>query len=308
MPVDAEAAETTLGGPQRMAEVTMKGGPGFTVVGAAGALGVLLLAFVIAALTAGGGLRNPGIVAAVVLAALVATAVRGLFLVAPAEAVVVQRYGRYIGTVKTPGPHWTNPLADRRRVSLRARTYETAATRVNDADGAPIELSVVIVWQVVDTARALYDTEDYERFLAVQCEAAARQVAAGYRYDDDRPGAVSLCRSTDDVAAVLSAEVEARVSRAGVAVVESRVVRLSYAPEIASAMLRRQQAGAVVAARQQIVDGAVGMVELALHRLEDEDVVDLDEERKAAMVSNLLVVLCSDHATQPIVNAGSLYH
>jgi hypothetical protein len=273
--------------------------------------GVLLLAVAIGRQTTGGsssGLRAALWVAGVVLAAAGASSLRGLTSVVAGDAVVAQLFGRYVGTIRTPGLHWIKPWAVRRRISVRIRNYATAITKVTDVEGNPIEISAVLVWQVRDTARALYDVEDFVQFTETQCDAAIRHVASLYHYDDHADGKPSLCGNADEIADRLTAEIAVRVEVAGIHAVECRIVRLAYAPEIAQAMLRRQQAGAIVAARQQIVDGAVGMVEMALHRLDEENVVDLDEERKAAMVSNLLVVLCSDHATQPIVNAGSLYH
>jgi regulator of protease activity HflC (stomatin/prohibitin superfamily) len=232
----------------------------------------------------------------------------GLTAVAPGQARVVALFGRYTGTIRTTGLRWVNPLSTRRPVSTRIRNHETAVAKVNDADGNPIEIAAVVVWQVEDTARALYEVDDFTEFVAIQTETAVRHIATSYPYDSHGSGQLSLQDSADAITEQLSAEIAARVVAAGVHIIESRITRLAYAPEIAQAMLRRQQAGAVVAARQRIVEGAVGMVELALAKLDEQNVVELDEERKAAMVSNLLVVLCSDHATQPVVNTGSLYH
>ncbi len=232
---------------------------------------------------------------------------RGLTAVVPGEARVVQLFGRYHGTVRSSGLHWVNPFSERRRVSIRVRNHETAIAKVNDADGNPIEIAAVVVWQVRDTAKAIYAVNEFSQFVAIQTETAVRHTASSYPYDSRGSGALSLRDNADEITQRLSGEITDRVAPAGVHVVESRLTRLSYAPEIAQAMLRQQQASAVVAARRRIVDGAVGMVELALQRLEEEDVVNLDEERKAAMVSNLLVVLCSEQATQQVVNAGSLY-
>jgi hypothetical protein len=231
----------------------------------------------------------------------------GLTPVAPGEARVLQLLGRYTGTVRTDGLRWVNPFTARRRISTRIRNHETDVAKVNDADGNPIEIAAVVVWQVEDTARAFFEVDDFVEFVAIQTETAVRHIANGYPYDAHEPGQMSLRDNADEITAKLSKEIAARVVSAGVRVIESRITHLAYAPEIAQAMLRRQQAGAIVAARQQIVDGAVGMVEAALTRLDEENVVELDEERKAAMVSNLLVVLCSDHATQPVVNTGSFY-
>jgi regulator of protease activity HflC (stomatin/prohibitin superfamily) len=231
---------------------------------------------------------------------------RGLTPVISGEARVVQLFGRYRGTVRDSGLHWVNPFARRRRVSTRIRNLETAVAKVNDFDGNPIEIAAVVVWQVQDTAQALYVVDDFERFVAIQAETAVRHIASSYPYTAGE-GVLSLRENADEITGRLSAEIATRVRSAGVTVVESRLTRLSYAPEIAQAMLRQQQASAVVGARTKIVEGAVGMVQLALRRLQEEDVVELDEERKAAMVSNLLVVLCSEQATQQVVNTGSLY-
>ena len=233
---------------------------------------------------------------------------RGLFVLAPGVAAVVQYFGRYTGTVRTPGLHFVNPLSNRTRLSIRIRNHETAVAKVNDAEGNPIEMAVVVVWQIEDTARAAYEVDDFVRFVGIQTDTAVRHIATSYPYDnhtDDQR--LSLRENAEEITGKLSAEIAERVQSAGVKVIESRLTHLAYAAEIAGAMLQRQQAGAVVAARQRIVEGAVGMVELALARLAERDVVELDEERKAAMVSNLLVVLCGDRATQPVVNAGSLY-
>jgi hypothetical protein len=245
--------------------------------------------------------------AALLLIGLGIAAIRGLIAVAPGEARVVQLFGSYAGTIRGSGLRWVNPLAQRIKVSTRIRNHETALAKVNDAEGNPIEIAAVVVWQVEDTARALYDVDNFVQFVAFQAETAVRLVATSYPYDTHGDGPPSLLDNSEEITAKLSAEMAARVRPAGVKVIESRITRLAYAPEIAQAMLRRQQANAVVAARKRIVEGAVGMVQMALERLEDQDIVMLDDERKATMVSNLLVVLCSDQATQPVVNVGSLY-
>lgn len=230
----------------------------------------------------------------------------GLTLVQPNQARVLQLLGSsYSGTLRTPGLRWTNPLTVRRSISTRIRNHETGQAKVNDADGNPIEISAVVVWQVADTALASFQVDDYEEFVSVQTEAAVRHIAGSYPYDAE--GRVSLRENADIITTTLSEEVHARVRAAGVEVIETRINRLSYAPEIASAMLRRQQAGAVIAARKQIVEGAVSMVDMALKQLEEKHVVELDEERKATMISNLLVVLCGDRDAQPVLNTGSLY-
>ncbi|ONI87762.1 hypothetical protein ALI22I_21505 [Saccharothrix sp. ALI-22-I] len=232
---------------------------------------------------------------------------RGLFTVAPGEARVLQFLGSYTGTVRKDGLRWANPFSTRVKVSTRIRNHETATLKVNDADGNPIEIAAVVVWQVDDTARAMFEVDDFVRFVGIQTETAVRHIATSYPYDNHDETGLSLRENADEITETLSVEIAARVQAAGVKVIESRLTHLAYAPEIAQAMLQRQQAGAVVAARTRIVEGAVGMVQLALAKLAEEDVVELDEERKAAMVSNLLVVLCGDRSTQPVVNAGSLY-
>ena len=243
-----------------------------------------------------------------VLVVLTGVAVlRGLVAVAPGRAQVVQLLGSYRGTLRSPGLTWVNPFTTRREVSTRIRNQETDPVKVNDADGNPIEMAAVVVWRVEDTARAVFEVDDFRRFVSIQSETAVRHIANSYPYDSREEDRLSLRDSAEEITRTLSAEIATRVASAGVHVVESRITRLAYAPEIAQVMLQRQQAGAVVAARRKIVEGAVGMVELALERLAENNVVELDEERKAAMVSNLLVVLCGDRGTQPVVNTGSLY-
>ena len=232
---------------------------------------------------------------------------RGLTPVVAGKARVVQLFGQYRGTIREPGMQWVNPFTVRIVVSTRIRNQESAQLKVNDADGNPIEIAAVVVWQVKDTASAIYSVESVTKFVTIQTETAVRHIASSYPYDSRGSGALSLRDNADEITERLSAELAARVRPAGVQVIETRLTRLSYAPEIAQAMLRQQQASAVVGARQRIVEGAVGMVRLALERLVEEGVVELDEERKAAMVSNLLVVLCSEQATQQVVNTGSLY-
>jgi SPFH domain / Band 7 family len=236
-----------------------------------------------------------------------ALVLRGLTAVVPGQARVVQLFGGYRGTIREPGLQWLNPFTVRIAVSTRIRNQESAQLKVNDADGNPIEIAAVVVWRVRDTASATYSVDEVTKFVTIQTETAVRHIASSYPYDSRGSGALSLRDNADEITERLSAELTARVRAAGVQIIETRLTRLSYAPEIAQAMLRQQQANAVVGARQRIVEGAVGMVRLALQRLAEEDVVDLDEERKAAMVSNLLVVLCSEQATQQVVNTGSLY-
>jgi hypothetical protein len=231
----------------------------------------------------------------------------GLTIVNPNQARVIQLFGKYTGSLKRQGLWWVNPLTSRRRVSLRIRNFESSRLKVNDQDGNPIEIATVVVWQVVDTAEAVFQVDDYENFVHVQSESALRNLATSYPYDSHTDGQMSLRMSVLDIAHRLRDEIQERLAKAGVEVIEARITHLAYAPEIASAMLRRQQASAIIAARQKIVEGAVGMVEMALDQLSAKGVVHLDEERKASMVSNLLVVLCSDRDAQPIVNTGTLY-
>lgn len=231
----------------------------------------------------------------------------GLFIVNPNEARVLQLFGDYVGTVKEDGLRWANPFYSKRSIMLRIRNFESAKIKVNDHDGNPIEIGAVVVWKVVDTAEACFEVDDYEHYVTVQTEAAIRSLANHYPYDAHVETDLSLRGSTDEVAARLKTEIQERLDKAGVRVIEARISHLAYAQEIASAMLRRQQAGAIIAARQRIVEGAVGMVEMALDLLQKSGKVNLDEERKAAMVSNLLVVLCGDREAQPVVNTGSIY-
>ena len=231
----------------------------------------------------------------------------GVFEVNPNEGRVMQLFGRYISTVKEPGLRWANPFYTKKRVSQRVRNFESARLKVNDTEGNPVEIAAVIVWRVVDTAEAVFEVDNYENYVHVQSEAALRNLATSYPYDTHEDGKMSLRGNTSEIAEHLKAEIQARLSKAGVEVVESRISHLAYAPEIASAMLQRQQAGAIIAARTRIVEGAVSMVQMALEKLEAGKIVQLDGERKAAMVSNLLVVLCGHVAPQPVVNAGTLY-
>ncbi len=231
----------------------------------------------------------------------------GLFVVNPNESKVLQLFGAYRGTVKTAGLRWANPFYSKHSISVRVRNFESARLKVNDADGNPVEIAAVVVWRVVDSAEACFEVDDYENYVKVQSESAVRSLATRYPYDAHEEHHKSLRGSTDEVAADLKSEIHERLAKAGVQVIEARISHLAYAPEIAAAMLQRQQAGAIVAARQRIVDGAVGMVEMALARLSSNNIVQLDEERKAAMVSNLLVVLCGERGAQPVVNTGTIY-
>jgi len=243
-----------------------------------------------------------------VIATIVATfLMAGLFVVNPNEAKVLQLFGAYSGTVKNPGLRWANPFYTKKRVSQRVRNFESAKLKVNDNEGNPIEIASVVVWRVVDTAEAVFEVDDYNNYVKVQTEAALRNLATSYTYDAHDEHTISLRGTTQVVADHLKKEIQDRLARAGVEAMEARISHLAYAPEIAHAMLQRQQAGAIIAARSRIVEGAVGMVEMALELLSKRDIVTLDNERKAAMVSNLLVVLCGDKSTQPIINTGTIY-
>ena len=230
----------------------------------------------------------------------------GLFVVNPNEARVLQLFGRYVGTVSDQGLRWANPFYTKSRISIRVRNFETDRSKVNDAEGNPIEISAVVVWRVVDTAEATFKVDNFVDFMRVQSESAVRNLATQYPYDTRADEQLSLRGNTEQIAEQLQSEIQGRLHEAGLEVLEARITHLAYAPEIASAMLQRQQAGAIIEARERIVDGAVGMVQMALENLDSRGVVQLDEEHKAAMVSNLLVVLCGDKGTQPVVNAGSI--
>lgn len=252
--------------------------------------------------------QNPWlIIASVVVFAIAALLMAGTFTVNPNEARVLQLFGDYAGTVKTPGLRWANPFFTKKRVSVRIRNFETARLKVNDLEGNPIEIAAVVVWRVVDTAEACFEVDDYNNYVHVQSEAAQRNLATSYPYDAHDEAHVSLRGHTSVVAEHLKREIQERLAKAGVEVLEARISHLAYAPEIAAAMLQRQQAGAIIAARQRIVEGAVGMVDMALEMLSRKDIVHLDEERKAAMVSNLLVVLCGEKGATPVVNTGTIY-
>ena len=274
-------------------------------------LGIVLIVAGVALAVAASRLSHGASVALVVVCVLVFIAaslvLAGLTPVVPGQARVIQLFGRYRGTIRDSGLQWVNPFTRRIAVSTRIRNQESAQAKVNDADGNPIEIAAVVVWQVADTASAIYSVDDYTQFVTIQTETAVRHIASSYPYASPGEGELSLRDNADEITSRLSTEIAARIAPAGVRIIESRLTRLSYAAEIAQAMLRQQQASAVVGARRTIVEGAVGMVQLALQRLQDEAVVELDEERKASMVSNLLVVLCSEQATQPVVNTGTLY-
>jgi regulator of protease activity HflC (stomatin/prohibitin superfamily) len=277
--------------------------------------GLLMLAvfLILIAVAVGGVVRaaRADDVAVVILSAVVVVVsllgLAGLFTVAPNQGLVLQLFGAYRGTAKEEGLRWANPFYTKKRISLRVRNFESSHLKVNDTDGNPIEIAAIVVWRVVDTAEAVFEVDDYEHYVKVQTESALRNLATHYPYDTHVERQISLRGSTDEVAKRLRSEIQDRLAKAGVEVSEARISHLAYAQEIAAAMLRRQQAGAIIAARQKIVEGAVGMVEMALELLEKSDKVHLDEERKAAMVSNLLVVLCASHDAQPVVNTGTLY-
>lgn len=267
----------------------------------------LLVLLTLGAIAAATSDTPGGVIAAMAVAAGVAIGMSGFLINQPNHAKVVILFGRYVGTVARDGFWWTVPLTVKRTISLRIRNFDSDSLKVNDAAGNPVEIASVINWQVVDSAKAVFDVDDYASFVQIQTEAAVRHVASAYpyeSYEDDDP---SLRANADEVTATLQQELQERLRVAGVAVLDTRLRRLAYAPEIAQEMLRRQQASAVVAARYLIVEGAVGMVQHALNMLNEQDIVELDEEKKAAMVSNLLVVLCSERGTQPVVNSGTLY-
>lgn len=267
-------------------------------------LGLAVIAYCIYLLIA-------GTVALKITGAVVATLafiyLTGLFMVNPNEGRVMQLFGKYVGTAKEEGLRWANPFYTKKRISLRVRNFETGRMKVNDTDGNPVEIAAIVVWKVVDTAEASFHVDNYEKFVEVQSESAVRNMATNYPYDSHEDNVVSLRGNTAQISEHLKKEIQDRLDQAGVQVIEARISHLAYAPEIAEVMLRRQQAGAIVAARQKIVEGAVGMVEMALKRLSEHAIVNLDEERKAQMVSNMLVVLCGDRGAQPVVNAGSIY-
>jgi hypothetical protein len=270
---------------------------------------ILLILAGIALLFRAAGSPHPlgSILLAVLALVLGSLAAAGLFTAQPNQAVVLILFGSYVGSVRSSGWWWTNPFITRKKLSLRARSLNGERLKVNDLHGNPVEIAAVVVWKVRDTAQAAFDVDDYERFVTVQSETAVRHLASSYPYDDYESDGISLRGSIDKVSEYLKAELHERLKSAGVEVLETRLSHLAYSPEIAQAMLQRQQAGAIIAARTRIVEGAVGMVEMALDRLGKNKIVELDEERKAAMVSNLLVVLCGEHAATPVLNTGTLY-
>jgi regulator of protease activity HflC (stomatin/prohibitin superfamily) len=271
----------------------------FLLGGIAGLIGSVLLMIITEGEAAAIGVGVIGVILSVFI-------FKGLFIVNPNEAAVLQLFGDYVGTVRDAGLKWANPFYSARKISLRVRNFESNKLKVNDHDGSPIEIAAVVVWRVVDSAEAAFEVDDYQNFVHVQSESALRNLATLHPYDAHQDGQMSLRGSTSEIAEALKAEIQARLSKAGVEVMEARISHLAYAPEIASAMLRRQQASAVIAARTKIVEGAVTMVEMALEQLQSKNVVELDNERKAQMVSNLLVVLCGEHEPQPVVNTGNI--
>jgi regulator of protease activity HflC (stomatin/prohibitin superfamily) len=268
---------------------------------ATGAAGVVLM------IVGATGASPLTVVAGVLIAGISCFCIAGLYMVEPNQAAVLNLFGKYIGTVKDGGLRWNSPFYGKKKVSLRVRNFESSKLKVNELDGSPIEIAAVIVWQVVDSAEAVYNVDDYESFVHIQSESAVRTMATSYPYDQHEEGQLALRSHAAEVSKHLMEELQDRLADAGVTVLDARISHLAYAPEIAQAMLQRQQANAIIAARTRIVHGAVGMVEMALAELQKNGVVHLDEERKAQMVSNLLVVLCGERSTQPIVNAGSLY-
>lgn len=285
-------------------EIPRKGTPGLLAL-----LGFLALAGVAIARIISAARAESGLLAVLWIGLLILAIVglAGLFTVQPNDAKVLTLFGRYTGTVRDQGLWWANPFYVKKRISLRIRNFETAKLKVNDNHSNPIEIGAIVVWKVIDTAEALFEVDDYSHFVVMQSEAAVRALAQTYPYDAHRESEISLSTNPLEVATALQAAVRDRLEKAGIEILEARISHLAYAPEIASAMLRRQQAAAIIAARQRIVEGAVGMVENALSLISEKGIVTLDDERKAAMVSNLLVVLCSDRDAQPIVNTGTLY-
>jgi regulator of protease activity HflC (stomatin/prohibitin superfamily) len=271
---------------------------------------VLIVALLACALGMAAGIRAESPVLAIAsftVGLILIIALPGFYMVEPNQAAVLGLFGKYVGTVKDPGLRWNNPFFSKRKLSLRVRNFESSKLKVNDLEGNPIEIAAVVVWQVVDSAEAVFNVDDFESFVHIQSEAALRAMATSYPYDQHEDGKVSLRSHAAEISKHLTEEIQERLAAAGIRVVEARISHLAYAPEIAQAMLQRQQATAIIAARTKIVEGAVSMVEMALAELSKRNVVELDPERRAAMVSNLLVVLCGERGTQPVVNAGSIY-
>jgi len=287
-----------------MKEKTISSMPGIpTAIG----LFAVLLASVWSFIQFGAAINMLGVLLSVLVGGLCVLCLAGFYMVEPNQAAVLSLFGKYVGTVKDQGLRFNNPFYKSRRVSLRIRNFESGKLKVNELEGSPIEIAAVVVWRVMDSAEAVYNVDDYESFVHIQAEAALRSMATSYPYDQGASEQVALRSHAVEISHDLAAQLAERLAEAGVAVQDARISHLAYSPEIAGAMLQRQQAGAIIAARELLVEGAVGMVEMALDKLKANGVVDLDNERRAQMVSNLLVVLCSDRATQPVVNTGSLY-
>jgi regulator of protease activity HflC (stomatin/prohibitin superfamily) len=288
-----------------MQEKTLKSLPGIPMLLLT--LAILFGGFSVAILMlVGGGEALPVLlmIASVLVALMLLI---GLYKVEPNQSAVLSLFGKYVGTNRKQGLHFNNPFFSKKKISLRVRNFESGRLKVNDSGGSPIEIAAIVVWEVADSAEAVFNVDDYESFVQIQSEAAIRTMASSYPYDPHKEDETSLRSHPLVISERMKTEIQDRLTKAGITVIESRISHLAYSPEIAQAMLQRQQAGAIIAARQRIVEGAVGMVEAALNSLKDKGVVELDDERRAAMVSNLLVVLCSDRATQPVVNTGSIY-
>ncbi len=288
-----------------MQEKTVSSLPGIPVLVFAPILGFASFAMIVQLITTGQKFAALGLLVLTLIILLLMLV--GLYKVEPNQSAVLSLFGRYIGTDRTPGLRFNNPFFTKKKISLRVRNFESGRMKVNDMNGSPIEIAAIVVWEVTDSAEAVFNVDAYESFVQIQSEAAIRSMASTYPYDPSEDSKVSLRSHPMEVSEKMRSEIQDRLQKAGINVIESRISHLAYAPEIAQAMLRRQQAGAIIEARQRIVEGAVGMVEHALTSLKEKGVVDLDDERRAAMVSNLLVVLCSDSATQPVVNTGSIY-
>lgn len=280
---------------------TLPGPPATAALVVASALGIVVIVL------GATGDSTPLTIVGAVLSVLMSVAFRGLFVVQPNEARVLVLFGRYVGTVSRSGWWWCNPFVERRAISLRIRNFQSERIKVNDASGNPIEIAAVIVWRVADTAKAVFDVENYEQFITVQAETSLRHLASRYPYDDYQPGTVSLRTNADEVQHSLEAELQTRLQLAGIEILETRLTHLAYAPEIAEVMLRRQQAEAILAARKTMVQGAVSLVQMAVAQLTDSDLIELDPERKASMAANLMIVLSGDRSPTPVINTGSLY-
>jgi regulator of protease activity HflC (stomatin/prohibitin superfamily) len=285
-------------------EIVRKVSSGYTMIAS---LAVVQLLSILAVVLAAQAQSVAGLTTAILFAVIVLILWGGFFMVHPNEAKVLQLFGKYVGTAREPGLRWANPFYAKSKVSTRVRNFESGKLKVNDSHGSPIEIAAVVVWKVFDTAEAMFEVDDYEEFVHIQSESALRNLSTSYPYEPHEGEGIALRSHPTEIAAALRDEIQERLEEAGISVIEARISHLAYAQEIAHAMLRRQQASAVIAARSQIVAGAVGMVQMALEKLKADNIVELDEERKAAMVGNLLTVLCSEENVQPVLNAGSLY-